>query len=99
MNEIKLFINENIIPGDIVLVVNAPKNLLNEFNNFFKYLNSSLLFISDNQESHYDMFLNFDTIPFDTNSIDLIVNFDKHFPELDRVLKKNGKILINFLDK
>jgi len=92
MNQIKLFTNEHVLPGDVVLVVNAPKNLLNDFNNFFKYLNSNLLFISDNHENHYDIFVNYSSIPFDTNSVDLVVNFDKHFPELDRVLKPGGKI-------
>jgi len=99
MNQIKLFTNEHVLPGYVVLIINTKTELVSQIKKHINVLNCHYIFISDELDNYHDIYTNYDLLPFDDHSIDLVINFDKHFSELDRVLKPGGKVLIDFLNK
>ena len=54
----------------------------------------------NNKSNVIDIFINgIDHLPFESNSFDLIISLTGLSPELQRILKSNGKLLINSAGK
>lgn len=96
---IQVFANEYCKPSFIILVYVEKQSLLfNEdtLRNLFRFITSELIIISNSPSEYVDITVG-DILPFESHSFDLIISFQGITEELKRVLKPNGKLLINEL--
>jgi SAM-dependent methyltransferase len=91
---IKVFANEYCIPASIVLLVGRCSCV----KSIFTFLNSEVVIIDTVGEDHLDLIVNTtELFPFESKIFDLIIILNTNYSlnEINRVLKSNGKILIN----
>ena len=94
---IQVFANEYCKPSFIILVyVTIPFTFEDTLRNLFRFITSEVIIISDSPSEHVDITVG-NILPFESHSFDLIISFQGISKELKRVLKPNGKLLINEL--
>ena len=94
---IQVFANEYCKPSFIILVyVTIPFTFEDTLRNLFRFITSEVIIISNSPSEHVDITVG-NILPFESHSFDLIISFQGISKELKRVLKPNGKLLINEL--
>ena len=94
---IQVFANEYCKPSFIILIyVTIPFTFEDTLRNLFRFITSEVIIISDSPSEHVDITVG-NILPFESHSFDLIISFQGISKELKRVLKPNGKLLINEL--
>ena len=87
----QFFVNEYILPGNKVLILNYyDKNL----KSMISFIDAESFFVSDKNEQGIDITVDYYDLPFEDNSFDIIINFTDNY-NLFQYLKKDGTILIN----
>ena len=95
---IQVFANEYCKPSFIILVyVTIPFTFEDTLRNLFRFITSEVIIISNSPSEHVDITVG-NILPFESHSFDLIISFQGISKELKRVLKPNGKLLINELN-
>ena len=89
---IQVFANEYCSPGNLVLVYGN----IDEFElicKLFEFINSNVISVDTTPGKNVDIAVK-ETLPFESQSFDLIISCKDIHPECKRILKPNGKLLI-----
>ena len=85
---IKVFSNEYIKPGDIILIIGD--HLQTDSRSFFDFLMCECIFISDKPGK--DILVDYNSLPFEDHCFDIIINLNNI--NVNSILKPGGKMLV-----
>jgi hypothetical protein len=93
---IQVFANEYCEPASIVLVY-GNLDEIEYIKEQFKFITSEIISIDTSPRKNIDIVIFENLLPFENHSFDLVISFKGYLPEFKRIIKSNGKLLINQL--
>ena len=88
-DRIQFFVNEHLVPGNIVLVIGGTID-----RSIFEFLKCEVYFVNDTPVEWCDIVVDYNHLPFEDNSFDLIINFNKKVNEINKYCKDKIKYLL-----